>query len=120
MLTAAIPLIKVRTSEEGLSFYRDRLRFEVRSAYRSRAETRDPAYFVMVREGATIHVSSFPGDGVAGGGVVTVLVSDIAALHDELIRAGVDVGLGIMDQPWGDREVYVRDPAGNTIRFQSQ
>jgi hypothetical protein len=32
----------------------------------------------------------------------------------------VDVGSGVMDQDWGNREVYVRDPAGNAIRFQSE
>jgi len=119
MLKAAIPLIRVRSSSEALEFYRDKLGFEVRSTYRASRDNDDPAYHVMTRGGATIHVSSFPADGVVGG-VTTIVVTDIEELHDELIGKAIDVGLGIMDQPWGDREVYVRDAVGNTLRFQSE
>ncbi len=118
-LKLAIPLVHMPSSREALRFYGDKLGFAVQSTYRSDTDKDDPAYHVMVRDGAVIHVSSFPGDGRAGG-VVTIVVTDIQNLHDELIRKGVDVGPGIMNQAWGDREVYVRDPAGNTVRFQSE
>jgi catechol 2,3-dioxygenase-like lactoylglutathione lyase family enzyme len=119
MLKNAIPLIQVRSSEQALDFYCSKLGFESRSSYRPTGGSPEPAYHVLVRENATLHVSSFPRDGVAGG-VVTIQVSDIQQIHDELAGRGVDVGLGIMDQAWGNQEVYVRDPDGNTIRFQSE
>lgn len=119
MLKAAIPLVHVRSSDEALAFYRGRLGFSVLSTYRQVPDSPDPAYHVAMRDGAVIHISSFSGDGIAGG-VVTIVVDDIDALHAELVGKGVDVGTGVMDQTWGNREVYVRDPTGNAIRFQSE
>lgn len=118
MFKAAIPLSHVRSSQEAMDFYRDTLGFTVRSTYRADPGRDDPAYHVMVRDEAILHVSSFPGDGVAGG-VVNFAVTDIEQVHDDLVRRGVDVGSGVMHQTWGTREVYVRDPAGNKIRFQA-
>ncbi|MGE0152232.1 MAG: glyoxalase superfamily protein [Reyranellaceae bacterium] len=118
MFKAAIPLLRVQASRAALDFYCGRLGFTRRSTYQPDPAREDPAYHVLVREAAMLHVSSFSGDGVAGG-VVTVAVDDIEALHGELLGKGVDTQNGIMAQDWGNREVYVRDPAGNTIRFQS-
>lgn len=118
MLKSATPLLHVPETAGALHFYRDRLGFVVRSTYRPHGDRADPSYHVLARDGAILHISSFPGDGVAGN-VVTIVVEDIHALHDELVRNSVDVGSGIMDQAWGDREIYVRDPAGNQLRFQS-
>ena len=72
MLKAAIPLLRVRSSREGLDFYLDGLGFEARSTYKPDAASDDPAYHVMVRDDATIHVSSFSADGVAGGATTIV------------------------------------------------
>jgi uncharacterized glyoxalase superfamily protein PhnB len=44
-------------------------------------------------------------------------VEDVDALHRELIAKGVRVELEPTDQPWGNREMYVKDPDGNSIRF---
>ncbi len=118
MFKASIPLINVRSGGNALNFYCDHLGFMVQSTYRPHADLADPAYHVIARDGAIIHVSSFSGDGVAGG-VVTIIVDDIGKLHDELVGRGVDVGTGVMHQTWGNKEVYVTDPDGNKIRFQS-
>lgn len=67
-------------------------------------------------DGVWLHVSSFPGDGVAGG-VVGLIVDDVDALHEELVARGVPIALAPIDQTWGNREMYVRDPDGNSIRF---
>lgn len=44
--------------------------------------------------------------------------SDIQKLHDDLVAKGIDIGHGVMDQPGGDRELYVHDEAGSNFRFQ--
>ena len=119
MFVAAIPLLRASSSREALVFYRDRLGFSLRSTYCPVADAEDPAYHVLTRDGAVIHVSSFPGDGTPGATVVTIVVANIAALYAELVRSGVDVGEGILVQDWGDREIHVRDPSGNRLRFQS-
>ena len=76
----------------------------------------DPCYMGFSRDGAWLHVSSFPGDGVSGS-VAMVLVHDVARLHEELRRRHVPIALEPTDQSWGNREMYVRDADGNSIRF---
>jgi catechol 2,3-dioxygenase-like lactoylglutathione lyase family enzyme len=76
----------------------------------------DPCYMGLTRDGAWLHVSSFSGDGVSGG-VVYLLVDDVDALHLELVARGVAIDLEPTDQTWGNREMYVKDPDGNSIRF---
>jgi uncharacterized glyoxalase superfamily protein PhnB len=46
-----------------------------------------------------------------------VLVDDVDGLHDELLHRGVRIDLQPTDQTWGNREMSVRDPDGNSIRF---
>jgi catechol 2,3-dioxygenase-like lactoylglutathione lyase family enzyme len=70
----------------------------------------------LSRDGVWLHASSFSGDGVSGG-VVNLLVDDVDALHAELEGKGVAIALQPTDQTWGNREMYVRDPDGNTLRF---
>lgn len=119
MWRAAIPLVHINRSSDALEFYTRKLGFNVQSTYRTDQTADDPAYIVVTRDSTVLHLSSFSGDGVAGG-VVTIAVDDIERVHDDLVHRGIDVGSGIMDQTWGNREVYVRDPSGNTIRFQSE
>jgi hypothetical protein len=70
----------------------------------------------LVRDGALLHVSSFSGDGVAGG-VVGIIVDDVDALHAELVARKVPIELPPTDQTWGNREMYVRDADRNSVRF---
>jgi catechol 2,3-dioxygenase-like lactoylglutathione lyase family enzyme len=70
----------------------------------------------LMRDGVILHLSSFPGDGVAGG-VVNFIADDVDELHAEFVRKGVPVELPPTDQSWGNREMYVQDPDGNSIRF---
>jgi catechol 2,3-dioxygenase-like lactoylglutathione lyase family enzyme len=70
----------------------------------------------LARDGVWLHVSSFSGDGVAGG-VVYLAVEDVDALHAELVAKGVPIDTGPVDQTWGNREMYVKDPDRNSIRF---
>jgi catechol 2,3-dioxygenase-like lactoylglutathione lyase family enzyme len=63
-----------------------------------------------------VGVSSFPGDGVSGG-VANFVVDDVDALHAELVSRGIAIALAPTDQTWGNREMYVRDADGNTLRF---
>lgn len=69
------------------------------------------------RDGVWLHLSSFSGDGVAGG-VVNLLVDDIDGLHAELVAKAVPIAVGPVDQTWGTREMYVKDADRNTIRYQ--
>lgn len=112
----AVPVLHVSRSEEARAFYCDGLGFAETFAYRPDRSRADPCYLGLVRDGAEIHVSSFSGDAVAGG-VVYLVVEDVDRLHEELVRKGIPIALAPVDQTWGNREMYVRDPDGNSIRF---
>ena len=116
MFERAIPVLHVSRSEDARAFYCDRLGFQPKFAYRPDETRSDPCYLGLVRDGVEIHVSSFSGDAVPGG-VVYLVVEDVDRLHDELVGLGVEVDLAPVDQTWENREMYVRDPDGNCIRF---
>lgn len=115
MIRAAIPLLHVSSAEAAEAFY-GRLGFAKAFAYRIDPRRADPCYMGFVREGAWLHVSSFPGDAVAGGAVYLV-VEDIDALHTDLKERGFAQDEEPMDQTWGNRELYLVDPDGNSLRF---
>ena len=71
----------------------------------------------LIRDGVPLHLSSFSGDGVSGQ-PANINVDDVDALYAELIAAGVAVDPGHpVTQTWGTREMYVRDPDSNCLRF---
>jgi catechol 2,3-dioxygenase-like lactoylglutathione lyase family enzyme len=115
----AIPVLHVRNTAAAEDFYCNRLGFRRDFVYRADEVNPDPCYMGLVRDHAQIHVSSFSGDGVAGG-VAYLLVEDIDRLHEELLRKNVSILLEPTDQTWGNREMYVQDPDGNNIRFGSR
>ena len=92
------------------------LGFHARFVYRPDETRSDPCYMGIGRDDALLHVSSFPGDGALGS-VVYIWVDDVDALHRELVDRGVPLAGGPVDQTWGTREIGVRDPDGNGIRF---
>lgn len=116
MLQLAIPLLHVSRSEEAEKFYCGPLGFRLEFAMRADESRPDPAYVGVSRDGVWLHLSSFPGDGVSGG-VANFVVDDVDALHAELVTRGVTIALAPTDQTWGNREMYVRDADGNTLRF---
>ena len=116
MFKLAIPVLHVSSAAAAEAFYCDRLGFRPQFVYRIDEVRPDPCYMGLARDGVELHVSSFPGDGVAGG-VVFLLVEDVDALHVELVAKGVPITLEPTDQSWGNREMYVKDADGNSIRF---
>jgi len=116
LLKRAIPLLHVSNAAAAESFYCGRLAFRRLFANRADPARPDPCYMGLARDGVVLHVSSFSGDGVAGG-VVNILVDDVDALHREFAAKGVPIDLEPTDQTWGNREMYVKDADRNCIRF---
>ena len=116
MFKLAIPVLHVGSSASAEEFYCNRLGFRRDFAYRVDEAKTDPCYMGLTRDAVEIHVSSFSGDGVSGG-VVFLLVEDVDALHAEFVTKGVSIALPPTDQTWGNREMYVKDADGNSIRF---
>ncbi len=116
MLRQAIPVLHVSNSTVAEHFYCEGLGFQQRFAYRPHHPDADPCYMGLVRDGVVLHISSFLGDGVPGG-VATFIVEDLDALHVEFVTHGIPIDLEPTDQSWGNREMYVNDADGNSIRF---
>jgi catechol 2,3-dioxygenase-like lactoylglutathione lyase family enzyme len=70
----------------------------------------------LIRDGVVLHISSFRGDGVPGG-VANFIVDDLNALYAEFLVNGVPIHVEPVTQSWGNREMYVRDADGNSVRF---
>ena len=116
MLKRAIPVLHVSSSRAAEKFYCEGLGFQQRFAYRPFEPGPEPCYMGLVRDDVLLHLSSFPGDGVAGG-VANFIVHDIDALYAEFVKNGVPVDLTPTDQSWGTREMYVADADKNSLRF---
>ena len=112
----AVPVLHVADAGAAERFFCGALGFQRTFSYRADPAHANPCYLGVIRDGALIHLSSFPGDGVAGG-VVYLIVDDVDRLHEELGGRGVAVEMPPTDQTWGNREMYVRDPDGNSVRF---
>jgi uncharacterized glyoxalase superfamily protein PhnB len=115
MFKFAIPVLHARASRAAEEFYCESLGFVQNFAYRPSVGD-DPCYMGLARDDIELHVSSFSGDGVSGG-VVFIGVENVDALHAELVGKGVTIAMPPTDQSWGNREMYVTDPDGNSIRF---
>ena len=115
MLKFAIPVLHVTSSAAAEKFYCASLGFRQAFAYRPFGGA-DPCYMGVTRDDVELHLSSFSGDGVSGG-VVFLVVKDVDQLHEELKAKGIAIELEPTDQSWGNREMYINDPDGNSIRF---
>jgi uncharacterized glyoxalase superfamily protein PhnB len=116
MFKRAIPVLHVSSSASAEEFYCNQLGFSQKFAYRFNDTKPDPCYMGLTRDEIDLHVSSFSGDGVAGG-VVFIVVADVDELYRDLIEKKVEISLPPTDQSWGNREMYIEDPDGNSLRF---
>jgi catechol 2,3-dioxygenase-like lactoylglutathione lyase family enzyme len=118
------PVIKVTDFARALDFYCRTLGFL--EDFRYSAGPDGPSLAGVSLDGCQIHLSTFAGDGVIGGAAYCY-VDDVDALFGRFLAAGFrtpgkpdsPVEEGPVDQTWGMREVYVRDPDGNALRFGS-
>ncbi len=123
-VTRAVPILRITDAEAAADFYRGRLGFVV--DFRYAAGPDGPVYLGVSLDGQQIHLSTFGGDGVTGT-CTYFYVEDVDTLFQGFLAKGLTtpgrpsspVEDGPVDQTWGMREVYVRDPDGNTLRFGS-
>jgi uncharacterized glyoxalase superfamily protein PhnB len=115
-ILVAIPLLHVSSSKGAEEFYCAGLGFTKEWDYRPAAPAHDPAYVAFRRDGVSLHVSSFSGDAVVGG-AASFYVRQVDALFAEFTSRAVPIELEPHDQSWGNREMYVRDADGNSLRF---
>jgi glyoxalase superfamily protein len=90
MFETALPIIRVSSSATAEEFYCKRLGFTVLSSWRANATLDDPRYLTLVRDGARLHLHSFP-SGTVGAAAVYVFVDDIDGLYAELSSRGIRI-----------------------------
>ena len=120
---AIIPSLRCQNMRVSLAFYTSVLDFE---RVDGNDELNDPSFSVLSRDGGHLYLSSHRGDGVFGS-VVAVTTNDVDALFRSFRARGLEtpgtpdapqeVHEGPIDQTWGTREFYVKDPDKNTLRF---
>jgi catechol 2,3-dioxygenase-like lactoylglutathione lyase family enzyme len=117
-----VPIVKVTDIQRALDFYCSMLGFV--EEFRFSAGPGGPEYAGIALDGNQIHLSTFAGDGVIGAATYCY-VDDVDALFHKFLAAGLrtpsnpesPVEKGPVNQTWGMREFYVRDPDRNTMRF---
>lgn len=64
---------------------------------------------------------SFATEGGSGTPVpdISIEVDDVDEIHQKMQEAGFSVVYGIVDEPWGVRRFYVKDPFGKTVNILS-
>ena len=115
MIKVAIPVIHVSNPVAAEHFYCSQLGFQKTFEYRPFGEG-GPCYMGIIRNNIIMHLSSFPEDGRAGNAVVLV-VDDVDILYQEFSRKHIPIDLSPTYQSWGNREMYIKDADGNSIRF---
>ena len=116
MIKVAVPLLHISNAAAALEFYCNKLGFRLQFQHRPPNVKADPCYMGVSRDAVWMNLSSFSGDGVAGG-VVNLMVDDVDNLHQEFVVKGVKIAVEPVDQTWGSREMYVKDADGNCLRF---
>lgn len=115
MLKQVIPVPHMTKPRSRKRSTRDNSGFALTSRFPQRPIT-VPLVTWDLSDDVLLHLLSHAGDGVVGG-VVYILVDNVDALHAEFVDRGVPIHIEPTDQTWGMREMYVRDPDGNSVRF---
>lgn len=123
-LKQVVPILKVTDIQSALDFYCSTLGFV--QDFRYSAGPSGPEYAGISLDGNQVHLSTFAGDSVIGAATYCY-VDDVDALFRKFLAAGLrtpgnlqsPVEEGPVNQTWGMREFYVRDPDKNTMRFGS-
>ena len=80
-------------------------------------DEKDVAGFAFGAGYLVIHADDGSGAAIGAGGMhVEVRVDDVNAEHARLRGLGVEVG-ELIDQPWGERNFFFRDPDGYTWSY---
>lgn len=116
MTQSVLPQFRITDARRSIPFYVDGLGF--RTDWEHRFEPGFPVFTQMTRAGQSIFLSEHEGDCKVGGAAYFV-VPDVDACYREIVARGIVRTDPTADTPWGTREMVVKDPDGNRIRFAS-
>lgn len=104
------PILYVRDFAEAMDYYTNRLLFE------RLWDWGDPPEFGAVRLGK-VEIFFCQGGQGRPGTWLSIFLDDVDAYHERVKRLGADIIHEPVNEPWGMREMLVRDPNEHVIRF---
>src|SRR6478672_10711378 len=118
----------VHDPEQALTFYRDALGLELRNDV-AKEDFRWITVGAAPQPGVSIVLTNYLNGSPADTDAVAALVAkgalngvhfhsdDLDATFEKLRAAGAEIVQEPTDQPWGTRDLAVRDPSGNLVRI---
>ena len=114
-LSAAVPILRSFDETKAKDFYLGYLGFEL--GFERRFAPDMPLDFEISCGDCVLHISEHHGDATPGARI-RIEVPDLGAYHAEITASGhPNARPGMCDQPWGNREMNIADPFGNTMTF---
>jgi len=108
-----IPALRITDYERSKAYYIQTLGFTVE--WEHRFEPYFPVFMSIVRDGMRIYLSQHKGDCQVGG-LVHFMIPDVDAWHAEFQSKGAVV-CDAPNDDLGFRNMTIRDPDGNQLRF---
>ncbi len=109
------PILRVFDEAKTREFYVDFLGFNV--DWEHRFEDDLPLYMQVSKDSCVIHLSEHHGDSCPGA-ALRIDVAQLDSYHKVLTEKRYkNARPGIQDQPWGCREMIIKDPFGNRLVF---
>jgi catechol 2,3-dioxygenase-like lactoylglutathione lyase family enzyme len=127
-LTLSQCFVIVDDPDRALTFYRDTLGLELRNDV-GKGDFRWITVGAAAQPDVAIVLTNYLNGSPADGEAVAELVAkgalngvhfhsdDLDASFEKLRAAGAEIVQEPTDQPWGTRDLAVRDPAGNMVRI---
>jgi catechol 2,3-dioxygenase-like lactoylglutathione lyase family enzyme len=127
-LTLSQCFVIVHDPDLALSFYRDALGLELRNDV-AKGDYRWITVGAASQPDVAIVLTNYLNGSPADGDAVAALVAkgalngvhfhtdDLDATFEKLKEAGAEIVQEPTDQPWGTRDLAVRDPSGNLVRI---
>ncbi len=108
-----VPVLRVARLDAAERFYTEQLGFTTDWIWRPDAASR--GFAQLSRGGLSIYVSDQPDGAPRGSAEVYLYVDDVDFWQGELEAAEVAIETPATTQPWGNRELTLRDPDGNRL-----
>src|SRR3954453_1986075 len=110
-----VAMFTVADQDAALAFYTEKLGYEVRADV-SFGENNAMRWLEVAPPGSTARLAlNPPMNDTPGGSSIGVETADLAAEHERLKAAGVDVDAEPMTMPGVPSMFSLRDPDGNTV-----
>ena len=113
MSLSVIPTLRIQDIDRSRPFYEKILGFKVDWVWR--AGKNSPVFAQISYQGTRIYLTERD-EGVAGS-LVLIYVDNVDDWHAKLLANSIPVDSLPHNETWGNREMQVRDPDGNCLRF---